>query len=265
MTPNARGFLHIENIHFISTRPRLSKFSFISEMMLHFMANALSMDEVLCTSITRGQERTFPLSIQSKNGFKPLFCAHVIRFLLSLLCFSTKGHRHFLLSWLIPDGSCSSGRAFWPSVAHQSWFFFFFFFNAAFHFILTRGRGEVFPGNLREAVTLLAPMWLMNIICRNLCGAGLVTLRAGEAIATNYPAPPSQGQGWGVCQGSWSLDLLCIAFPLSGRILVSPNAYTHIYHNKRGKSSRPFFPALFLDATAPRSQRFDSFFFNHNI
>lgn len=50
------------------------------------------------------------------------------------------------------------------------------FFYAAFNFILTRIRGEIFPGNMWEAVTLLAPTWLMKIICRNLCGAVLVTL-----------------------------------------------------------------------------------------
>lgn len=89
----------------------------------------------------------------------------------------------------------------------------FFFIYAAFNFILTRVRGEIFPGNLREAVMLLPPMWSMNIISRNLCGAVLVTLRAGKAMATNYPPLPSQGQGWWVCQGSGSLDLLCCASP----------------------------------------------------
>lgn len=90
----------------------------------------------------------------------------------------------------------------------------FFFFYAAFNFILTRVRGEIFfSRQLRGAVVLLAPMWLKNIIGRSLCGAVFVTLRAGEAMTTNCPPPPSQGQGWWVCQGSCSLDLFCWASP----------------------------------------------------
>lgn len=91
-----------------------------------------------------------------------------------------------------------------------------------------------FSGNLREDATLLAPMWLMNIICRILCGAVLVTLRAWKAMATNYPPPPSQGQGWWVCRGSWSLDLLCCASPFlcqdGARVSTRTNGENPVCH-----------------------------------
>lgn len=121
-----------------------------------------------------------------------------------------------------------------------------FFFNAAFNFILTRVRGDIFPGNLREAGTLLAPMWLMNIICRNLCGAVLVTLRAGKAMATNYPPPSSQGQGWWVCQSSWSLDLLCCASPFLFRTDPCLTKCIHSYlPEQTGKIQSSLFPCPF--------------------
>lgn len=118
-------------------------------------------------------------------------------------CFRAQVHRHFLPCWLNPDGSHSSGRAVGFGLGC---------FYAAFHFILTRVREEgfFFPGKLRGAAVLLAPMWLKNIIGRSLCVAVLVTLPAGEAMATNCPPPRSQGQGWWVCRGSCSLDRFAV-------------------------------------------------------
>lgn len=128
-------------------------------------------------------------------------------------------------------------------------------FYAAFNFILTRVRGEIFPGNLREAVMLLAPMWLMNIICRNLCGAVLVTLRAEKSRGYKLPSTAVPGPrlvGVSRLLEPWS-SLRCLSFPLSGLIPVSPNSHIHIYQNKRGKCSLPCFSVLFLDPTTPRS------------
>ena len=153
---------------------------------------------------------------------------------------------------LIPDGSCSSGRADGPSVAHQSgsclfyFIYLFIYFKTAFNVILTRVRGEVFQGTCERP---WCPWTPMDPICRNLGGAVFVTLRAGKATATNEPQPPSQGQGGWVCQGSWNLDLLCPAPPF----LCQDGSLPLQLQNNRGKSSLPSFPLLFLDVTTPRS------------
>lgn len=132
-----------------------------------------------------------------------------------------------------------------------------FFFNAAFNFILTRIRGEFFffSRKLREAVLLVAPMWLENIIGRSLCGAVLVTLRAREAMTTNCPPPPSQGQGWWVCQGSCSLDLFCCASPFLCQEGSLPLQIHTVISTRKdgGELSLPFYSILFLDATTPKS------------
>lgn len=102
---------------------------------------------------------------------------------------------------------------------------------------------------------LLAPMWLMNIICRSLCGAVFVTLRAGEAMATNYPPPLSQGQGWWVCHGSYSLDLLscALAFLCQGDPCPSKPIRSFLPERTGGNPVGHVFPVLFLDATTPKS------------
>lgn len=113
-------------------------------------------------------------------------------------------------------------------------------FNATFHFIFTRVRGETFSREWRGAVVLLAPMWSKNIIGRSLCGAVLVTLRAGEAMTTNCPPPPSQGQGWWVCQGPCSLDLLSSRLSFVRKDPVPPNAYGHFDQERWGRIQPAF-------------------------
>lgn len=102
------------------------------------------MDESLCPYRTHGQKNKWKYFHRlSRTRMVLNRCFGQMWLAFFCLCFASPQthHHHFLQSWLIPDGSCSSGRACWPCVAHQSWVFFFY---AAFNFISTRVRGEIF-------------------------------------------------------------------------------------------------------------------------
>lgn len=194
-----------------------------------------------------------PQFIQMKDVKPPCFVQMRIVSFCFCYVFSTQAHRHFLRSWLNTDGSCSSGGVNWPFVVIRVGLFLFY---AAINFILTRVRGQIFPRKLRGAVMLLAPMWLMNIISRSLYGAVFVTLRDGGAMATNYPPPPSQGQGWWVCHGSCSLDLLSCALPFlcQGDPCPSKSIRSFLPERTGGNPVCHVFPVLYYStATTPKS------------
>lgn len=171
-------------------------------------------------------------SVQNKSGFKPLFCADVIGFLLSLFCFSTTAHHHFLQSWLIPDGSCSSGRACWPCVAHQSWVFFFFMPHLISFQRVSEERFFFFP--LREPARGCdasgPPCGWWTSFAETSAAQRLGDVARLKSHGYKWPSAAVPGPrlvGVSRLLEPWS-SLLCFALPLSGRSPVSPTSRTRI-------------------------------------
>lgn len=191
------------------------------------------MDESLCPYRTHGQKNKWKYFYRlSRTRMVLNRCFGQMWLAFFCLCFASPQthHHHFLQSWLIPDGSCSSGRACWPCVAHQSWVFFFY---AAFNFISTRVRGEIFFFFVREPARgcdasgphVVDEHHLQKPLRRRLRDVARLKSHGYKLPSTTVPGPRLVGVSR--LLEPWS-SLLCIAFPF---VRTEPclSHFTHSY------------------------------------
>lgn len=123
-------------------------------------------------------------------------------------------------------------------------------FYAAFNFILTRVRGEIFFKKTARGCGAPGPHvveehhW-QKPLRRRVSDVACWRSHDYKLPSTAVPGPRLVGVS-GLLQ-PWSL-LLCIAFPLSGRIPVPPNSYANVYQERWGRIQPAFlfypFPGL---------------------
>lgn len=120
--------------------------------------------------------------------------------------------------------------------------FLLLFFNATFNFILTRVRGEIFFKKIAWGCGAPGPHVVEEIhwqkpLRRRVSDVACWRSYDYELPSTAVPGPRLMGVSR--LLQPWSL-LLCIAFPLSGRIPVPPNSYGNLHEERWGRIQPAF-------------------------